>query len=178
MTGNKRGVFQTILLLTITPTVLSCSSKPDIVSTSGWTIWEGAKPIDPAGDMQALQGKWKLSELYGQPPPQDEVETYVVVSADNIDFVYGGVSSSGDGPRKPGDDAYIDKFKFTINSSVQPRVICYSKRLGVGKAMAMHQGRWCEYYDISGDTLSIWNQFAEYGEIGLIVRYKRQDKNE
>lgn len=128
---------------------------PKLVSTSDWTGWTGNTTIDPAGDVEKLQGKWDRIEVGGM--PNKPGDAWLAFDRDVVIFDHAALPGTGERPDPR-------KYRFVLNSSVEPKVIGYIEWLGPGKPFpGFGTPRW-EWYKLDGNILIIWNQHAERGE--------------
>jgi hypothetical protein len=154
---------QQVTYALLTATILAavgCREQPPpqsgTRSSTEWPGWEGDTTIDPAGDVQKLQGKWR------RVPEEGAGEMWLTFDGDTVafeafEFVGGGKA------REPGQKPHVDKYRFVLNSSLDPKVMRYTHRLENGRPLALQRTHpsYNHWYKLNGDTLTSWNHLME-----------------
>lgn len=144
------------LLMATILTAFGCQDRqPRGVSSTDWPGWVGEATIDPTGDVQKLQGKWR------RVPEEGAGEMWLtfegdIVTYESFEFVGGGKS------REPGEKPHVNRYRFVLNSSLDPKVMRYVHRLGEGEPWPGHQAPLSNWYKLDGDTLTKWNHFMKH----------------
>jgi hypothetical protein len=132
--------------------------QPKVTYSNQWPGWVGNTNIDTTGDVQKLQGKWSWV-----PQGEGSGELNLVFEGDTLTYEYPGLGDEGY-TRKTGQKPYVNKYRFVLNSSLDPKVIRFIDRLGEGKPIPGHQAPLSQWYRLEGDTLTFWDHFTEQGE--------------
>jgi uncharacterized protein (TIGR03067 family) len=124
------------------------------VKSTDWPGWTGITTIDPAGDVAKLQGKWR------RVPEEGAGELWLTFDGDTLTFesfaFVAGVKA-----REPSEKPHVNRYRFVLNSSIDPKVIRYVHRFGEGEPWGGHQAPLSRWYKLDGDTLTIWSHLME-----------------
>ncbi len=114
--------------------------------------------IDPAGDVQKLQGKWSRV-----PEGEGWGKAWLVFDGDTATF---------DPPRLWPQG---EKYRFVLNSSIEPKVLRFTHWLGEKESIPLSptHAEYNMWYKLESDSLTIWNHFAEQQDGGFKYRYHR-----
>lgn len=128
--------------------------------------WKGTIHVDPAGDVGALQGKWKLYQSDGT-SEVGKNETYLVFEGNVIIFDFVTARERGNKPDK-------DVYNFSLNSSLDPKVIRYTQRLGEGEPLVHRRAPLSRWYRLDGDDLWIRDNHEGMGELNKVIYHRIQ----
>jgi hypothetical protein len=148
------------LLVAGTLAVLGCGEQPSPIpkKSSTWYGWTGAATIDPSGDVARLRGKWRRMPLSWE-TQKEQVESYLVFDGDTVTFDHVGLRAK---KLTPG----FQRYRFVLNSSVDPKVIRFTHQLGEGEPVRIPptHGEYNQWYSLEGDVLTMWTIWAEADE--------------
>jgi hypothetical protein len=152
--------------------VFGCTGQqtPETRMSNQWYGWAGPATVDPGGDVAKLQGRWQLMPV--EENRKNRSEVHLVIDGDTAAFTL--LSAP---PTRTEDEATA--YRFVLNSSVDPKVIRFTHRLGDGEPLPLSptHGEHNQWYLLDGDTLTLWTVWFERGERAK-ARYQRVRRGE
>lgn len=153
----KRFVTVSVALAIVLISIVRLYQMPERVPTQPTPHdWKGTASNDPASDRAALQGRWK----HGMTPPGGEADPlihFLIIDGDKATFEYPENVAKGVRPR-------MDRYFFLVNSARKPKVMRFTVRLGDGETIPGDRAPGGLWYNLDGDHLVLWDQWAAYGE--------------
>jgi len=155
------------LILSISLFILSAIGCEKTVNTKNAARspnnWQGDTTIDPCGDLVLLQGKWSYVSVKSSVGQPSEIDLIFQESTARYDYIT--IQKAGGQPKS-------EWFNIVLNSSVQPKIIRFTERIGPVDSTTIMHARQSLWYKIEGDIFTTWDGYALIDESGP-ANYKR-----